>query len=328
MSSASATESMRGSAAWKRRPGSTTPRPGVSLLTCDATARPYVLSKASLSLQLDASAEGRLHAHPDLHGLGRGQDDMDAVVEPPRRDVRHDVVEAVVLLAERPPAVDHEEDVAGFVLVHLAGRSGPTELLDARDPVAAEQLLAPVQPAEHVVDGASDPLGVGPRGHGSDVRDLGQTAERPAAEVQAVEDDVTRRVAQAERPDEGTEQHALARLWRAEHHHVACRPRRSPTRAGTAVAWRARRPGPARPGPWPADRVARCRRRRPAAAATAADPATPAGLSGHRARPAAHRPRRAPSAPWRRRRSRSGSPPSRPSPPPRPRAARPRRRAR
>ncbi len=48
-SSPSPTESIRGNAPWKIRPGSTAPRPGVSLVICSATARPKSVSNVSLS---------------------------------------------------------------------------------------------------------------------------------------------------------------------------------------------------------------------------------------------------------------------------------------
>ena len=83
-----------------------------------------------------------------------------------------------------------------------------------------EQPLARVHDAVHLGDQPADRVGLQPGRDRADVRQVAERRERAAAEVQAVELHLGRRVVQRERPDQRPEHGALAALRRADDHRV------------------------------------------------------------------------------------------------------------
>ena len=89
---------------------------------------------------------------------------------PARGDVGDGVVEVVVLVAERAPPVDDQEDVAGLVVRDPAGSAGAAERGHRLEAVLTEHRLALVERGAYVVDRAADALRVDAGGDRGDMR--------------------------------------------------------------------------------------------------------------------------------------------------------------
>ena len=96
-------------------------------------------------------------------------------------------LQLLVLLPQRAPAVDDEEHVAERVVGDLAGRAAPAVGGHRVDAELGEAVLPLVDEGRHLGDGPADRLGVAPAGDTRHVRQLDEAAQRPAAEVEAVE---------------------------------------------------------------------------------------------------------------------------------------------
>ncbi len=143
---------------------------------------------------------------------------------------------------------------------------------DRVDALGTEELLAAVEDAGDLGDGAPHPLGVEPRRDPAHVRQVGHRGQAATAEVEPVELHLVRRVGEREGGDQGAQQGRLARLGAADHHHVARRGGRSPGRGPPASARRACRPVRAEPPGRPergTPRGGHPARRRPSARAAA-----------------------------------------------------------
>ena len=111
-------------------------------------------------------------------------------------------------------------------------------------PEVAEQLFARPQHTRDFGDGAPDRVGVHPARHPADMRQLRQAGQRAAAEVQAVELDLLGGVGGGGRHDQRAQRRRLARLWAADHRHVALRAGQIDHQHDRGAGRRADRPRP------------------------------------------------------------------------------------
>ena len=163
--------------------------------------------------QLEPRAEVVEQRRPDLGPAVGGHHHVDAEAQAGRGQLLDLAVEHLELALERLPAVDEQEHVG-----ERSGAAGRGHRLVAR---LAERLLAVLDLGPQLAHHAGDRLAVELAGDAADVRRPRQRAEQAAAEVDAVELDLRRRVAPDQRRRQRAQQRALAGPRRADHRQVA-----------------------------------------------------------------------------------------------------------
>ena len=163
--------------------------------------------------QLEPRAQVVEQRRPDLGPAVGGHHHVDAEAQAVGGQLLDLAVEHLELALERLPAVDEQEDVG-----ERSGVAGRGHRLVAR---LAERLLAVLDLGPQLAHDAGDRLAVELAGDASDVRRPRQGAEQAAAEVDAVELDLRRRVAPDQRRRQRAQERALAGPRRADHHQVA-----------------------------------------------------------------------------------------------------------
>ncbi len=137
-------------------------------------------------------------------------------------DVEHGGVDVLDLAARRTPVVDHEEHVgAPHARRHAVGGSPPPEFGRGVDAEVAEKALAFGDQLERLGQDPPDPLRVVPARDAADVRGALERLQRSAAEVEAEELRLVRRVGEHGGQKQGPQKGALARLRGADQHQVA-----------------------------------------------------------------------------------------------------------
>ncbi len=148
--------------------------------------------------QLDPGAEDVADLRADVHPAVRRGDHVDAEAETTVGQLVDGGLEILELGAQRRPAVDHQEDVAERVLRVAALLLGAPVRRHALDVLLGEQVLPAAHQAVHLGNRAADPVHVTAGRDTADVRQIGETGERAATEVQPVELHLTGRVGEGE----------------------------------------------------------------------------------------------------------------------------------
>ena len=129
-------------------------------------------------------------------------DDVDAVAQPPGGEVGERRLELLELLAQRGPAVDDQEHVAERVVGDLVRSAAAPPVGGHRVDAVLRRSAAPARRAAWPPRRpCAGPLRVQPAGDAADVRQAAQRRQRAAAEVEAVELHLARRVGERERGD-------------------------------------------------------------------------------------------------------------------------------
>ncbi len=175
--------------------------------------------------QFHPGAEGRLDGDAHVVPAEHPGDDVDAVTPTAFEDVPDRVVQLLEVVAQRPEAVDDEDDLGGRQLRQPSCPVQGAQLLDGVDAVFAEEVLACGEHAPHHLDRAGGALAVGASGDAADVRQAREGLEAAADQVEAVDADLLRGVGERQGQDQGAQQGGLAGLGSADQGGVAARHR-------------------------------------------------------------------------------------------------------